>query len=40
MDLGHLSPARFEHINIYGKYSFDILVPLSNGGLRLSAGGL
>jgi hypothetical protein len=26
-DLVHLSPARFEHINIYGKYSFDISVP-------------
>ena len=37
-DLVHLSPARFEHINIYGKYSFDISVPLSNGGLRPLAG--
>ena len=37
-DLAHLSPARFEHINIYGKYSFDISVPLSNGGLRPLVG--
>lgn len=33
-DLTHLSPARFEHINIYGKYSFDISVGLNIGGLR------
>ena len=37
-DLVHLSPARFEHINIHGKYSFDISVPLSNGGLRPLVG--
>jgi hypothetical protein len=37
-DLIHLSPARFEHINVYGKYSFDISVPLSNSGLRPLAG--
>jgi TnpA family transposase len=37
-DLGSLSPARFEHINIHGKYSFDISVPLTNGGLRPLVG--
>jgi len=36
--LSHLSPARFEHINIYGKFSFEISVPLSNRGLRPFAG--
>lgn len=33
-DLVHLSPVRFEHINIYGKYSFDISEPLAEDGLR------
>jgi TnpA family transposase len=33
-ELSHLSPARFEHINIYGKFSFEISVPLNNAGLR------
>jgi TnpA family transposase len=33
-ELAHLSPARFEHINIHGKYSFDISVPLNKAGLR------
>jgi len=37
-DLIHLSPARFEHINMYGKFSFEISVPLSNAGLRPLAG--
>lgn len=37
-ELVHLSPARFEHINIHGKYSFDISVPLSNGGFRPLVG--
>ena len=37
-DLIHLSPARFEHINIHGKYSFDISVPLNNGGFRPLVG--
>jgi len=23
-DVAHLSPARYEHINPYGKYSFDV----------------
>ncbi len=26
-DLAHLSPARYEHINPYGKYSFDLHLP-------------
>jgi TnpA family transposase len=39
-DLLHLSPARFEHINIHGKYSFDISVPLNNSGLRPLMGGI
>lgn len=30
----HLSPTRVEHINIHGKYQFDISVPLTNNGLR------
>ncbi len=33
-ELAHLSPARFEHINIHGKYLFDISAPLTNNGLR------
>lgn len=33
-ELVHLSPVRFEHINIYGKYSFDISEPLAEDGLR------
>ena len=33
-DLAQLSPVRFEHINIHGKYSFDISVPLLHNGLR------
>lgn len=38
--LAQLSPVRFEHINIHGKYSFDISVPLLNNGLRpLAADG-
>lgn len=37
-ELSHLSPARFEHINIYGKFSFEISVPLSNDGLRPLVG--
>ncbi|MDP3935977.1 MAG: Tn3 family transposase [Alphaproteobacteria bacterium] len=32
-DLKHLSPARHEHINPYGKYRFD-LNTLQNGQLR------
>jgi len=33
-EIAHLSPVRFEHINIHGKYFFDISVPLTNDGLR------
>jgi TnpA family transposase len=33
-DLSQLSPVRFEHINVHGKYSFDISVPLDENGLR------
>ena len=35
-DIGHLSQARFEHINQYGKYSyiFDVEAVLNREGLR------
>jgi len=33
-ELARLSPVRYEHINIYGKYSFDISETLTNNGLR------
>lgn len=33
-ELTSLSPVRYEHINIYGKYSFDISEALTNNGLR------
>jgi len=33
-ELGHLSPVRFEHINVYGKYSFDSPLSLTEDGLR------
>jgi hypothetical protein len=33
-DLAHLSPARFEHVNPYGKYSFPIDQALKRQGLR------
>jgi len=33
-ELSHLSPVRFEHINVHGKYSFDISGPLDANGLR------
>lgn len=32
-DIAHLSPARFEHLNPYGQYLFD-LTPLLHKGLR------
>jgi Tn3 transposase DDE domain len=32
--LGHLSPARFEHINPYGKYQFDLDAAAQRQGLR------
>lgn len=37
-ELMHLSPARFEHINLYGKFSFEISVPLTSRGLRPLVG--
>jgi len=33
-DLVHISPARFEHINRYGKYRFDIEAGQRRKGLR------
>ncbi|MBZ0309018.1 MAG: transposase, partial [Anaerolineae bacterium] len=33
-EISHLSPVRFEHINIHGKYFFDISVRLNQDGLR------
>ncbi len=33
-DLVHLSPARYEHINPYGRYQFDIAKTFSRQGLR------
>lgn len=33
-DIGHLSPARYEHTNPYGKYHFDIEEGLNRQGLR------
>jgi len=33
-DLAHLSPCRYEHINPYGKYAFDVSEELGMGGLR------
>jgi hypothetical protein len=33
-DLAHLSPARFEHINPYGKYYFPIDQARNRHGLR------
>ena len=33
-DLKHLSSARYEHINVYGKYSFPVKEILSRQGLR------
>ena len=33
-DLIRLSPARYEHINKYGKYNFNIEKDLKKGGLR------
>lgn len=33
-DIAHLSPARYEHINPYGKYRFDIAQNQSRQGLR------
>jgi hypothetical protein len=33
-DLAHLSPARFEHVNPYGKYYFPIHKIAERQGLR------
>lgn len=33
-DLEHLSPVRYEHINVFGKYSFDSPATLNDEGLR------
>jgi rRNA maturation protein Nop10 len=33
-DIAHLSPARFEHINPYGKYRFDVAENQNRQGLR------
>ena len=33
-DLAHLSPARFEHLNPYGKYDFPIDKTAERQGLR------
>lgn len=33
-DMTHLSPARFEHINPYGRYRFNVDEGLAREGLR------
>jgi hypothetical protein len=33
-DIAHLSPARFEHINPYGKYRFNLAENQNRQGLR------
>ena len=33
-DMAHLSPARYEHINPYGKYRFEVEEGLSRSRLR------
>jgi hypothetical protein len=33
-DVKHLSPARYEHINVFGKYSFPVKEELSRKSLR------
>ena len=33
-DLKHLSPARYERINVFGKYSFPVKEELARNGLR------
>ena len=32
-DVAHLSPARYEHINPYGRYSFEVVDPPDTGPL-------
>ena len=34
-DIAHLSPVRYEHINPYGKYSFNVAKELNRKQLRL-----
>jgi hypothetical protein len=33
-DLAHLAPCRYEHINPYGKYAFDVRENFGGAGLR------
>jgi hypothetical protein len=33
-DLAHVSPARFAHVNPYGKYEFDLMANWADGVLR------
>ena len=33
-DISHLSPARYEHINVFGKYSFPVKEEMKRKGLR------
>lgn len=33
-DVRHIWPTRFEHINVYGKYSFDTKNQYAGNGLR------
>ena len=33
-DVKHLSPARYEHINVYGRYFFPIGEEMNRKGLR------
>ncbi len=33
-DMKHLSPARYEHINVYGRYFFPVREEMSRKGLR------
>jgi TnpA family transposase len=33
-DLAHLSPTRFEHINVHGRYEFNVVEELGREGLR------
>jgi hypothetical protein len=34
-DIKHLSPARYEHINVFGRYSFPVEEELKRSKLRL-----
>ncbi len=33
-DIRHLSPARYEHINVFGKYFFPVKEEMKRKGLR------